>query len=221
MLLPVQQKTKTVSGNTMRPYIFLILLLFSLPHLSSGQSSVDTCRILTQIIRPQSDTATFLYTDRVDTFFLNKVKQAVTRSSICGPEFIRYNTFRRRCIRLTRQERDYILLETEKYTQPYWKENMYPDSKLISLDTFYKMRERADTVSLKGIKHKEPMFKVHQFTNPIFIKAGKYFLMLKVTFWMSDKSFQILAISHDLSVYRKDKGVWKEYFVIDGGIMDF
>jgi hypothetical protein len=199
----------------------LLLLISSSFQTANGQSTFDTINILKQIIRPQNDTLTFLYTERVDTFFLNNMKRVFSEKKLCGSEFIRYGKYKKRCITLTQEERLHVVAEVERYKQPYWEENLFPDSKVVSLDRLNRIRDNSDTLSLKEIKHKQSSLAVHQFTKPIFFHSKNIFVLQRVTWWIRNKSFQIAAISYDLATYKLDNGIWKRWIVIEGGTFDF
>lgn len=195
-------------------------MLFLFQH-ANGQKNVDTIGILKSIIRSESDTTTFLYTDKLDSFFLNKIKYTITKNKICGDKFIRYNKFKKYCFKLSPKEMNYIISEFLKYKQSYWGENLFPNSKLILLDTLDRIKKSlSDTLSVNRIIYSK-LLHVRQFTKPVFFHNGKMFLLQTLSWWLGEDLHSVRAISHDLSIYKQQYGVWKRWINIDGGVFDF
>lgn len=204
-----------------RAIVVCSLLTLSLFETAKGQDKTDTSSFIQGLVRRQTDTLTFFYTDKVDTFFLNKIKQAVSNDQICGSQFIRYGKFKKRCIKLTVQERNNILDELEKYRQPYWKPNLFSESKLVALETLQRIKDKLDTLPLDGAMFEKAVIAVNQFINPIYFHGDNLFVMLTVKWWFRYKSYQVAAIDFDLTIYRKQKKAWERWLVIDGGVWDF
>src|SRR4051812_30364238 len=101
-----------------------IFILLSIPfslQTANAQTGVDTMRILEKVVRTQNDTITFIYTDYVDSFYLNKLKPALSKNLLCG--FI--GKGQKHCITLTKEDALHIDSQLNKFKQPYWRERLF------------------------------------------------------------------------------------------------
>lgn len=183
----------------------VMLLVYSGKTICQDQS--DSVQLIEKLIRPKKDTSTLVYADRIDNYFIERFHKALSKKKVRGHSWTKHG---KSYVRLTKSEREQILTQLDKFKKPYWKENLFQNSKLISEDTLQQILQDSTGHGRQYLyTHYGRMHS--QFTNPIFFRNNRMFIIQFAVFWTSDCGQDALMI------YERRNQQWQRKLYIAGG----
>jgi hypothetical protein len=177
----------------------ITLMTFFISVFCFAQAKHDSLiiEVVRQIVKPPDKGEVLLYSNSLSSEFSQYCKRKLNRRSYiffedgdAGDTLV-----------LTKKEKDYIIRKLDSVQNYSWKEEVFPNSKIVVQDTLW-------DYLLKN--HKAV---VHQFSKPIFIRDNSicliYYMIFKGAGGPSYFGF-----------YKKKNGIWEEWISVSSGYLN-
>jgi hypothetical protein len=165
----------------------------------------ESVTLIQHIIGFDSKYQKIAYSDRLETVFLNNFKRAFSTTLVKGGD----SNSNLKTFILTQEESNLIKNKLLEFEKPYWKQNLFPNSTLIPLDTLNAILD--DKRRGWEYFHKKYGDLFCQFTDPIFLRSGTI-CIVQIYYKSEERKGR-----HELSILKKVNGKWEQILAIFGG----
>jgi hypothetical protein len=182
-----------------------------------GQMEQESINFLETLIRTSQAEGQIIYTDKINSVEIYKVKLKLDKNTVTGTT----NDTRQNSIILTRKERIYLQDQLEALANPYWNENLFPNSKLIKeedLLSYFKGAYQAYSENLSNPNNSESdksnLIKnyqqpsVFEFSNPIYLRDNSICLVYMMYLCGNPCG------TKELCFYKKENNKWGKWIVV-------
>jgi len=186
----------------MRKFLLTIIFFYSIHHLYA-QENQESLAVLKELLNHED--WTIVYTDRPDSFILNKLEVLISRKKLFGFN----HTDKKIECELTRQEKKIIKEKIEDHRRSYWKRNLFPNSRMISLDT---LKYIMDNHQLGwNFFHKFYGNRYNEFIDPIFLKNNSIAICATISMYSGS------AGHYEISLFKMESSKWQRWYYLEAG----
>lgn len=204
----------------MKPALCIALFL-SISLSCISQIERESINFLEGLIRKSQPVGQIVYTNKINSNVLLKLKSELKKSKITGTTKETMDNY----IVLTREEKNFLLDQLEIFAKPYWNDNLFSDSKVIEEEKSeaYIRRAHQEYTENYSDPNSTPIDKsnliknyhipnVFEFTMPIFIRDDSYCLVFMLSRCGSPCGFD------ELSFYKRVNNTWSKFIVVNSDI---
>jgi hypothetical protein len=199
-------------------FFFLLFIFYNADLLAQSESRPDDdLSIVYKQIRNISPSVTIYYIDKPGEKFFENIIRDIDHSTVKSISKIYPNS-----INLTKVERRYLVSQFKKSASAILRDNLFPDSKRIPLDSvenrqheiLAKIKKLHDSIndkdSLIAFTNKYKYCKaIFTFTMPIYIRSNSIFL--QYFSWYDGGGAESLYFC------RKENNEWKKWIIVSAG----
>lgn len=198
--------------------LFTALFLFLYANCAFGQSDRSELNFLEGLIRQSQPEGQITYTDKISKVELDKIKSRLNKSTIYDLSSTRNQNW----ITLNRQEKKYLFEQLEIVNNPFWKENLFPGSRLIKEDEVlsyikkttqdylenYNNPNNTEEDKMKLVKNYQRP-NVFKFSRPVYLRNRSFCLIYFSSICGNPCGFD------ELCFYKIENNTWTKWVVVN------
>ncbi len=183
-----------------------------------GQSDPSELNFLVGLVRQSQPEGQIIYTDKISKNEADKIKSRLNKSTIYDISSTRNQNW----ITLTRKEKKYLFEQLEISTRSSWKENLFPESKLIKEDGVQSYIKKTTQEYLENYNNPnnseaDRMTLVKNYQKPTVFKLSK-------PVYLRDRSYSLIFLSFicgnpcgfdELCFYKIENNTWTKWIVVN------
>ena len=198
-------------------FLVACILLVNIPCIF-GQSDPSELNFLVGLVRQSQPEGQIIYTEKISKNEADKIKSRLNKSTIYDISSTRNQNW----ITLTRKEKKYLFEQLEISTRSSWKENLFPDSKLIKEDEVQSYIKKSTQEYLENYNNPnntetDRMTLVKNYQKPTVFKLSK-------PVYLRDRSYSLIFLSFicgnpcgfdELCFYKIENNTWTKWIVVN------
>lgn len=195
----------------------VVCLLFINTFFTFGQSDRSELNFLEQLIRQSQPEGQIIYTDKISKGEHDRIKSRIKKTTIYDISTNRNQKW----ITLTRKEKIYIFEQLEIINKPFWKENLFPESRLIKDDEVNSYLKKTTQDYLENYNNPnntgtDRMTMVKNYQKPAVFKFAKPVYLRNRTLCLIYSSFICgnPCGFDELSFYKIENNTWTKWVVV-------